>query len=238
MLNVDRDHGVFIRFKDETIKTPYRLHLAWSNGTGRNYDERSGGSAITVKGEWLPLGNFKYKGDYFDGDYVGEEKPKLSFSTAYSYNQNAIRTGGQIGRELYTPSDIATFFADMLLKYKGFAVLAEFAHRDAETPVSFNPADNTQFRYIFKGYAGNLQLSYQNRKHHEMAFRWARFNPHDDIVAYQSELNDFTLGYTYYARFHRVKIQADLTFRDASSSFVGVRTQDYWLYRFQIEMGI
>lgn len=238
MLNIDRDHGIFIRLKDETIKTPYRLHLAWSNGTGRNYDEKSGGSALTVKGEWLPLGNFKYKGDYFDGDFVGEEKPKLSFSSAYSYNQNAIRTGGQIGKPLFESSDMSTFFADMLFKYNGIAVFAEFAQRDANVPFSFSPDDITEVSFIYKGYANNIQLSYQNRKHHEIAFRWARFNPHNDIIKYQPELNDYTLGYTYYARFHRVKIQADFTFRNANSTIPSVKSQDYWLYRFQIEMGI
>jgi len=237
LLNVDRDHGIFIRLKNDELAMPVRVHFAWTNGTGRNYDEKSGGSALTGKFEWLPLGNFKFKGDYYDGDFVGETKPKLSFSTAYSYNSNAIRTGGQTGKPLYTPSDISTFFLDMLFKYQGFAVFTEFALRDAENPVTSNLADGN-IRFINKGNATTIQLSYQTRKHHELAFRWARFTPHKDIETQTAELNDFTLAFTKYVRFHRVKVQADITFRNANSPISTVKAQDYWLYRFQIEMGI
>jgi hypothetical protein len=235
MLNVDRDHGLFIRYKDEEARLPYRVHLALTNGTGRNYDERTGRTAVTGKIELLPLGEFKFKGDYFDGDFVHEEKPKLSLSLAYSHNADAIRTGGQIGRPLYGVSDINTLFMDALFKYKGVAIFAEFAQRDANNPVTFE-AGNPDPRFVFKGYAGNLQISYQTKKHHEIAFRWAHFSPDNQIKPYQAELNDFTLGYTKYVRFHRVKIQADVTYRDAASDILPVN--DYLLYRFQIEMGI
>jgi len=124
-----------------------------------------------------------------------------------------------------------------LFKYQGFAVFTEFALRDAENPVTSNLADG-DIRFINKGNANNIQLSYQTRKHHELAFRWARFTPHKDIETQTAELNDFTLAFTKYVRFHRVKVQADITFRNANSPISTVKAQDYWLYRFQIEMGI
>ncbi|TNE68758.1 porin [bacterium] len=235
MLNVDRDHGIFFRYKEEKVKIPFRLQLALSNGTGRNYDEKTAGFAATGKLELLPLGEFKYKGDYFDGDFVHEEKPKLSLAVAYSLNKDAVRTGGQIGKALYGESDINTLFADVLFKYRGWAFMGEFALRDASNPVTFDGVNPTP-RFVYTGNANNIQLSYQSKKHHEVALRWARFTPNKDIEVYQAKLNDVTLAYTKYVRFHRVKVQADITYRNAHSNVV--TTTDYWLYRFQIEMGI
>ncbi len=68
------------RVKDETLLPPitdWRIPVA-----------------LTI----LPFGAFTNGGDYFEGDLAREKTPKLSIGLAYSHNENASRTAGQLGK--------------------------------------------------------------------------------------------------------------------------------------------
>jgi phosphate-selective porin OprO and OprP len=232
--NIDRDAGLFLNYRNSKHKVGYNFYGAVTNGSGRNYFNSDKGLAYTAKVELLPFGQFGLKGDYFEGDWVREQKPKVSVAAAYSYNRDATRRGGTIGDFLNYKSDIKTFFMDFILKYKGWAVYGEYAQRDAEKPL-VTLADGT-VQYIYKGQGFNFQTSYQTAKHFEVGGRVARIIPSGAINSIVSPVSNFTLVATKYLKWHRVKVQSDITYQDVERPYKGFN--DQWQYRFQLEFGI
>jgi phosphate-selective porin OprO and OprP len=131
---------------------------ALTTGEGRNIIATSDGLAYTGRVELLPFGQFERFGDYFEGDLIREKKPKLSAGFTYSFNQQTLRTGGQIGQLLYEPRDILTLASDWLLKYRGFAASFEWMFRQSDDPITQNSEGDIQ--YIYTGLGQNYQVSY------------------------------------------------------------------------------
>jgi hypothetical protein len=92
VFNIDRDFGAQFAFK----KPKLSLKGAISSGEGRNLNTSDDGLAYTGRVELLPMGQFTNGGDYYEGDLAREPKAKLSIAFGYSFNQNAVRTGGQL----------------------------------------------------------------------------------------------------------------------------------------------
>lgn len=236
--NIDRDFGLHSYYKTSLGNVGLNLQGSISTGDGRNVTDRVEGNAYTGRLEILPLGKFKMDGDYFEGDWAYEEKPKISLGSTYSFNNNATRVGGQIGRDLYQPSDITTIMADALIKYRGWASSAEFVYRDADNPITTN--EENQIRHIYIGTGLNTQLSYQFRNHLEFALRYSNLEVADKIGAIAEEVEEYTVGATYYYRWHRIKFQSDVTFQEREIPLNGVEEEDRnpVIFRFQVEFGI
>ena len=98
--NIDRDFGLQLYYNNNIQWLHYVLRGAISSGDGRNITSSDRGLAYTGRIELLPFGRFTNGGDYFEGDLAREPSPKVSIGLTYSSNQNAIRTGGQLGRYL------------------------------------------------------------------------------------------------------------------------------------------
>ncbi|KAA9333728.1 porin [Adhaeribacter soli] len=235
--NLDRDFGFHGSLKESIGNVGVNLLAAVTTGDGRNTFDRGVGLAYTVRGEVLPFGKFKYDGDYFEGDWAFEETPKLSIGGMASYNENATRTGGQIGRDLFSSTDIRTYELDALLKYQGIAFYTEYMNRDATRPLTFNP-DFSQVRYVLTGYGLNTQLSYQFRNHFEIGGRYAFVKPNEKVDELALQTKEYTLVGNYYYRWHRIKLQSDLTYQERENLTVERSNRDAWIWRFQVELGI
>ncbi|MDO1444759.1 porin [Rhodocytophaga aerolata] len=235
--NLDRDAGVFVYYRNK-FKGGVRYNLmgAISTGKGRNFDVSNAGLAYTGKVELLPFGDFTLRGDYFEGDWVREKSPKLSIAAAYSFNEDAVRAGGQIGEKLYGISDINTFISDILFKYSGFALYAEYIKRDASNPLTYN-ADN-DLRYVYEGTGLNIQASYMLPVYLEFAARYTAITPDKELEVATTATRQYTLAATRYVRWHRVKLQTDLTYQDVLLKNDILNSKDGWLFRFQVEVGI
>jgi hypothetical protein len=235
--NIDRDAGMFVYYRNKFKNgVRYNLMSAISTGKGRNFDVSNAGLAYTGKVELLPMGDFTLRGDYFEGDWVREKTPKLSIAAAYSFNEDAIRAGGQIGETLYGTSDINTFMSDILFKYSGFALYAEYIRRDASNPLTYNA--NNDLRYVYEGTGLNLQASYMLPIYLEFAGRYTAITPDKELEVATMPTRHYTLAATRYIRWHRVKIQADLTYQDVLLKNDVSNSKDGWLFRFQVEVGI
>lgn len=236
--NLDRDFGMQAYYKTKIGNAGLNLQGALSTGDGRNVTDREEGLAYTGRVEILPLGKFKLDGDYFEGDWAYEEKPKIALGGTFSFNDNATRVGGQIGRDLYQSSDITTVMADAIVKYRGWAATSEFVYRDATNPITRN-AEN-QIRNIYIGSGINTQLSYQFRNHVEIAARYTNLEVDDKIGAIAEEVEEYTVGVNYYYRWHRIKFQSDLTFQEREIPLNGIDDMDTnpIIFRFQVEFGI
>ena len=232
--NIDRDAGVFVTYRNTKSLVNYNLYGALTNGEGRNFFNSDNGMAYSGKIEILPFGAFALKGDYFEGDWVRELKPKLSIAAAYSYNSNASRKGGTIGEFLDYKSDISTLFLDFILKYRGFALYGEYANRKADKPMM--TFEDGAVQYIYQGQGFNFQSSYQTIKHVEVGARVARIIPSSAISSQASPVSNYSLVVTKYLKWHRVKVQTDITYQDVLRPYKSFH--DQWQYRFQLELGI
>lgn len=235
--NIDRDFG-FFAYKTFIFKNQSVLQAKGviSTGDGRNATKTNNGLAYTGRLEYLPFGAFKNVGDYSEGDLEFEPKPRLSVGVSYSANIKAVRTGGQLGPALFEHRNIYTLIVDGVFKYQGWAVLGEFFSRDANDPITYD--GENEIRYVTVGNGFNLQVSRMLSRKSELAVRYSAVQPREDIISLQDRTEESIVGYSYYIRKHRIKIQGNAGykwleglpgFENTSNSFTGM---------FQVEFGI
>jgi phosphate-selective porin OprO and OprP len=234
---LDRDFGLFANYTLHQGQFKAILKTAVTSGEGRNSTSSNPGLAYTGRVEILPLGDFSDGGDYFEGDVAREEKLKLSFAGGYHFNDLAVRTQGQLGRDLYATRSYHVYLADFLMKYSGLALSAEYIRRDTEgSPVTKNASGAT--RNVITGDGVNTQLSYCFKSMWEVAMRHSLVTPHKDLYGSLNQTEQYGMGVTKYLMKHKVKAQFNLfynhdrnlkTSTDINKNFFGV---------FQVELGI
>jgi phosphate-selective porin OprO/OprP len=238
-LTLDRDFGLFLNYE----KNYFKLKGAITSGEGRNSSKSDKGLSYTGRIEFLPFGKFTGKNDYVEGDLEREQKPKVSIAVTGNYNMNAMRVGGTLGDDLYTPTTMKNLQVDALFKYKGFAWYNEYCIRTSENPITYN-ADTSKFATVFNGFGYLSQVSYLFKNNWEIAARYAMINPFSSIyqnstftsvnVNRQDQLH---AGVTKYIAGHRLKVQLNLTYNTKTN----LRTDDLSGKIgafFQIEAGI
>ena len=234
---LDRDFGVFAYYTVPSQgKAVYQFKGAISSGEGRNPSVGDRGLSYTGRMEVLPFGKFTNGGDYSEGDLELEARPKLSLGASYNYNESGSRSRGQLGPELYQKRDQRVFIADMMLKYKGWALLGEYFSRNASNPITYNPLGLRQAVWVGSGQ--NLQVSKLISKQGELAIRYAQITPKQSIRNLEMQREETTLGYTHYVGGHRVKLQGNLGYSWANNQFLLSETPNYWFGLFQVEFGI
>ena len=143
--NLDRDVGIQIHHHFTLGKQfIIREKISVSAGEGRNLvQDNLGGYKYTGRLEFLPFGKFISKGDYVSAAIKREEKPKLSIGLTYDYHDRAVKDRANQGSYLsfdinndgnidgYFQPTVSTFFTDMMFKYKGISVMAEYALRNS-----------------------------------------------------------------------------------------------------------
>lgn len=235
---IDRDFGLFATY-DQGL---FRIKGSITSGEGRNSVNSDKGLNYTGRIELLPFGSFTGENEDWEGDLARESKPKLVLAAGYNYNVHAIRNGGTIGKDLYTPVNMQNLHADLLFKYKGFAFMQEYCNRIVDQPITVNV--DGKLRTVYNGFGSNTQLSYLFKNNFEVAARYSFIAPNKNI--YQNE--EFTsvnelrqdqvqVGVTKYLYGHRFKVQGNLLYHmkkdlKNSSQFNQVGAV------FQIEMGI
>lgn len=247
--NIDRDFGVQLYYRNNIKGFNYVLRGAVSSGDGRNFNNAGTSSTVSsdiaVNGlcytgriELLPFGEFTNNGDYFEGDLAREPKPKVTFGGGFSNNENAKRSGGQLGKYLYESRDIETTMFDFLYKHNGWAFASEFLWRNTNDPITRNPDDITEEQHVYAGHGQNYQGSYLFRSNYELVARYSIVVPDYDIQLVEPQLEQYTVGATKYLRGHRVKLQTEFTY--AKDTWLrGLEENDeYFIIRFQVELGI
>ncbi len=236
--SLDRDFGFqahnLNEFKD---KFSYNFKAAITTGEGRNDTGNSDtGLAYTGKVELFPLGPFKNNGSFFEGDIVREEKPKLMLSGAYSFNNKANKTQGQLGEMLFDKRDMGAVLLDAMVKYRGWAFMSAYMSMMANEPITVNPLDINEKSIVYVGNGMDYQLSYLFPSNLELMGRYSFQNMHKDVETYFPNQKQYSLGVTKYIWEHAFKLQGELTF-DEMSYFDG-SSKNNWYIRFQVEIGI
>ncbi|KAF0194789.1 MAG: phosphate-selective porin O and P [Bacteroidetes bacterium] len=235
---LDRDFGLFGYYSSKAGGINFNIKGAVSTGDGRNQLKTDNGLMYTGRLEVLPLGKFKKDGDFSEGDLEFESTPKLSLSAGYSINQKAKRTRGTIGTELYESRDLTSFFADMVLKYKGWALSSEFINRTSpQSAFTYNSEDSTM-AWVMEGHGLNTQLSYCLSNYWEFALRYAYSEPDIEINKLAMRDSYYIVGVNKYIRKHLTKIQASFGYRSQESYNSAIFGKNNLLLVFQVELGI
>jgi hypothetical protein len=235
---IDRDFGFQAYYLNEIKdKFSYNIKTAVSTGEGRNWTKSAdNGVALTGKIELMPFGSFKKDGTNFEGDLAREEKPKLLLSGAFHQNNLARRTQGQLGNDLFKQKTMKSVLLDAMLKYNGWSLMSSYMSRSANDPITFNPANNSEFNFVPVGSGMDYQLSYVFPTNYEIIGRFSNQNMHNNIKSLTPDSKQYSLGVTKYLWEHAFKLQGEVTLTDLDY-FDGSNKQN-WYVRFQVEIGI
>lgn len=233
----DRDFGFFTTY---TLKTKGEfttlLKGAITSGEGRNSNSSNYGLAYTGRVELLPFGTFTDGGDFFEGDLSRESKPKLSIAGGYMFNDMAVRTGGQLGKDLYGQKSFNLYFADLIFKYQGFCFISEYMRRDANNPYVLG-TDN-KMHLITTGDGINNQASYCFKSMWEFAVRQTLVSPHHDVFKNFNQAEQYGVGVSKYLNKHKVKAQFNLLYNKERNLSSQKNISSYYTAVFQLELGI
>ncbi len=233
----DRDFGLFMNNTSHLGNALLVAKLAVSSGEGRNSTSSNTGLAYTGRLEFLPLGAFTDNGDFFEGDLARETKPKLSIAGGYQYNDLAVRSGGQLGKDLLGTKSYNLYMADLVFKYQGVALTAEYMRRDADGSPAVKGSDG-KTRYMVTGDGINTQLSYCFKSMWEVALRHSLVSPHHDVLAHVRENEQYGLGLSKYLNKHKVKLQANVFYNRERDLVLNKDMNKYFFAVFQVELGI
>lgn len=229
--NLDRDIGIML-IHDGTIgKAKTKLVAAISQGAGRNVISGNyGGYEYTFRGEILPFGAFKSKGDYFGSDLEREDSPKLSIGATFDYNEKAVRTRNNLGSFLIIDDaqhkSVMTGFADFMFKYKGFSMMGEYAIRaTSDRDANLYDINNTIVGVYTTGAAVNIQAGYLFKSNYEIALRYSKLNPQNVLVGNNEQ--QYMIGFSKYIVGHKLKVQTDIGYlqKDNADDSIGWRIQ-------------
>ena len=208
-------------------------------GEGRNWNTSevaAGGFAYTGRMELYPFGRLHGKSEYIEGDLEYEETPKLMLGLGYTFNDRAQRVQGWKGAIISGDQtrDIGSYYADLVFKYRGFAIAADYLGRhlfNQSAVISGN-------QHIYTGSGLNVQGSYLFDSKWELAARNSTMFPDGEIqplIGY-SMWNQSTIGLTRYIIGHSLKMQLDVSYNYMKDA--PVAPSDRWSIRFQVELGL
>jgi len=228
--NLDRDLGFQLHHEGSLGNAVIKQALSLSKGDGRNTTVNNiGGYDFTARLEFLPFGEFIKDGDYFGSDLEREKSPKLSIGVVYDYNDGAGRQRGQLGGFVsdtngdQVTNDLSTVFIDAILKYNGWSMATEYAHKSAKDDLSFDRKYGTGNGFVF-------QTGYLFLNNFEVAGRYTIINPDDPAFSGLQEVTEYTLGFSKYFSGHSLKIQSDLSYSEIADN------DNEFRFRFQVEL--
>ncbi len=226
---IDRDEGVQLRHHFNAGGWLIREAFSISKGEGRIYKGENFGNDYTARVELLPFGEFSGKGDYFAADLKREPEPKLALGFSYDYNNNAIKSRGQLGNVLSETRDLEAIFVDMMYKHNGLSVMAEYANKKIAngSPAIFN-TDGNLVESFYTGSAVNAQLGYLFNNNWEVSGRYTSVSP--EKATLNNNLTQYTIGLSKYIIGHNLKVQTDFSILREDSKY------DEKIFRLQLEL--
>lgn len=228
--NLDRDIGLQLHHSHKINNMVLRQALAVSTGEGRDIivNNPENGHQYTFRMEFLPMGSFKSKGDYFGSDLAREPSPKLSIGIGGDYNDDTPRSRGNLGRFItddvtndYLTSDLASFIADVTYKHKGWSVASEYIYRTANEQVA-------GFGYG-KGVVGSVGYLFKNN--FELAGRYTQIDPVGDLTSIRGQ-KEYLIGFSRYVIGHALKVQGDVSYTDNATA------ENFYMLRMQFEVSL
>jgi len=243
-----REFGAFLEgsFGNSFVVAP---QIAVTSGDGPNSfginssDVDLGGLKYGGRIDFYPLGLFAEGNGGFTADLQHEAKPKMLLGIAGSRNNGASNAKGE-GHGSFLTYDssgaqklpnLSKLSADILLKYKGFSLLAEFMNTSASnlSGVYLDSTNSAKIlrpgqisEYLVLGNAWNVQLGYVTKSGYALDVRYENLQPEFDKQARSvlQKANARTIGLTRYFSDNRLKLQAsvsDVRYNTGKNQLVG-----------------
>ena len=216
--NIDRDLGIQLRHTSKLGgQFISKEKFAISQGEGRNIATgNEGGLQYTGRVELFPLGGFTKKGEYMGSSTVREEKLKIMAAYTYDFNADASKTRSNMGDYMFLmdgslhQTNITTQFIDLVMKYEGFSLMAEYADRSATNPIAVELDGTETGDIVTVGSAFNMAVGYFISEKIEVAGRYTTLNYAD--VTGTSPTTMYTLGLNKFVVGHKLKVQGDISY--------------------------
>jgi len=209
----DWDLGVSVR-RSILITDNLAIKTAASitHGEGKNVATAPGDWAYTGRLELLPFGLFNANGDYSESDLYREPTPKLSLGTAHYLNKDAYTKYGNVAWDGLN-DNIYEYYYDMIFKYKGFSMLAEYIHRSVDNERLQLTPTNEIFSKKVSGTGFYVQGGKFISKNIEPTFRFSILNPNDEAQASKNQFisqEKYVLGINNFIMEHAIKFQTQV----------------------------
>ncbi len=230
--NSGREMGVFLEAKLKAGNMLFVPQLSLTSGDGRNSfgtdsrDVDRGGVKYSGRLDFYPLGEFEGGSLRSIADVEHQSQLRMVLGIAGSYNDGASGAVGESHGDftLYNAigesqlPDYRQWFADLLMKYRGFSFLGEFGIASATSLEALylnqsleDPLLATQIgEYLALGSAYNLQLGYVTKGGYGLDLRYS-------AVQTEFELNNrvllpsstaYSIGLSKYLKGHSLKLQS------------------------------
>ncbi|MDB9720890.1 OprO/OprP family phosphate-selective porin [Winogradskyella sp.] len=240
--NTGREFGVFVETKF-MVGNNFGIApmAAVTSGDGRNSfgsdsrDSDLGGLKIGGRLDVYPLGFFKKGNDLFSADLAHEDRLKFVIGGAVSKNTGASNAIGEGHGDffLYNANgtdnlpDYSQAYIDLLLKYKGFSFLAEYANASAEgLDLVFTDEAATQLlapqqisEFLVLGDSYNMQAGYVTKSGFGFDVRYENATPEfeTNLNSLLTDYSSYTLGLTKYFDNNNLKMQASFSSIDVAN---------------------
>lgn len=209
--------------------------FAVTSGDGRNSfgadsrDTDLGGLKIGGRLDVYPLGYFSKGNDVTSADIAHEQQLKMVAGGAVSKNKGASHSTGEGHGDfmLYDANgrdqlpDYSQVYIDLLLKYKGFSFLSEYANASASSlNINYVDAAATQIlvpeqisEFLFLGDTYNLQLGYVTKKGLSFDVRYESATPEfeSNLNSLLTDYSSYTFGLSKYMNNNNLKLQASVS---------------------------
>lgn len=213
---LDRDVGITFysdRFLGDRSPVAWRLSAFGGGGTNLTSGKEPG-ALLVGRLELRPLGPID---DDSEGDLERRKKPALAAGGAFAVNYNTNRLRSTTGATFSGgTTDYSQAAADLVFKWRGFALQAEYVWRNASVnEIVSTKADGTPLtEYTRSGRGWILQGSYTFAPPFEVVGRLSRLyaaRGTDPALVRDVEArpHEVGIGANYYLNGHRFKIQAD-----------------------------
>ncbi|OZV70577.1 hypothetical protein [Winogradskyella aurantia] len=225
-----REFGVFVESNFEFAGVGIAPMAALTSGDGRNSfgddsrDSDIGGLKLGGRLDIYPLGYFKAGNELTSVDLEREDTLKFVVGVAGSQNYGASGPTGEGHGDFFlfdangndNLPDYRQFYVDLLAKYKGFSLLAEYANAsatgidevylDESATQILAPGQISEFLALGDSY--NFQVGYVTKNGYSFDLSFNASTP--EFENSMSVLNDFnatTLGFTKYFYGNSLKLQ-------------------------------
>ena len=165
------------------------------NGAGRNKTVNDNGKyQYDARVTWQPLGDVRYS----ESDFESTTRPLIALAAQFEKNDlHGTTAGDDIDREVYS--------GDIVFKFKGVSIFAEYFHRVSEPEIAA----------LFHTDAYSGQLGYFVYKRFvEVALRYATIDPSDltiipGVPVSDDQKHERGVALNWYMKKHFLKLQAD-----------------------------
>lgn len=225
-----RELGIFAEYRLPVSRVGFDITGSVTSGDGRNSfgststDADCGGLKYGVRLSLYPLGFFKPGNELVFNDFAYEENLRLGIGGAFSYNCGASSWVGEGHNDfqLYNRQgdarypDYRRFAADILLKWRGFSLLADYINTSATRvkgiytdPNGGNPIQPCQIAdYLALGNGFDVQAGYLFPHKWAVDAAYSLVRPEfDDESSYLKRADNYELGVSKYFLGNSIKLQ-------------------------------